>query len=416
MTEVKDEKGNIITSNKYNGEGLRVKKTTNNETTGYIYEGNNPIIELDGNKNIESRNEYVGNTLLSRSMNDLKYNYLYNGHGDVVNLINEFGETENTYYYDSFGNVEESEENIKNPFKYSKYELDDETGLYYLKSRMYDPTTARFMQMDTYKGQSNDPLSLNLYTYCVNEPMMYTDPTGFSPISVLKDWLGLDSASKYWDNEYKELEASNNGSVSKKAGAFGIGIMDSAIGFVSGLIDFVDYTADTVYNIATSKSLGEAFGHIKDYGGNLINGIGAAIIGLGDKAWSLGKILNPFSDASMSDYRNVGSLTGDGIFMVAGGAVGGKLKATMKAGSKSFIGSLASKTANIPILGKVSGALNKLVNPTTPKVGFVSKAKAQINEKVNTITDPITTKISAVKQNVVNKASKVKTKRINTIK
>jgi|GEM_PF-2643549 len=43
---------------------------------------------------------------------------------------------------------------------------------------MYDPLTARFLQEDTYTGTHNDPLSLNLYTYCHNEPLMYSDPTG----------------------------------------------------------------------------------------------------------------------------------------------------------------------------------------------------------------------------------------------
>ena len=36
------------------------------------------------------------------------------------------------------------------------------------------------MQEDTYLGQKNDPLSLNLYTYCHNSPLMYWDPTGHS--------------------------------------------------------------------------------------------------------------------------------------------------------------------------------------------------------------------------------------------
>jgi hypothetical protein len=43
---------------------------------------------------------------------------------------------------------------------------------------MYDPVTARFLQEDTYSGSIDDPLSLNLYTYCHNEPLMYTDPDG----------------------------------------------------------------------------------------------------------------------------------------------------------------------------------------------------------------------------------------------
>ena len=43
---------------------------------------------------------------------------------------------------------------------------------------MYDPKTARFLQEDTYTGVLNDPLSLNLYTYCQNNPILYIDPLG----------------------------------------------------------------------------------------------------------------------------------------------------------------------------------------------------------------------------------------------
>ncbi|MGE5631735.1 MAG: hypothetical protein ACM3TR_11635 [Caulobacteraceae bacterium] len=31
---------------------------------------------------------------------------------------------------------------------------------------------ARFLTEDTYRGAANDPLSLNLYTYCHNEPVL----------------------------------------------------------------------------------------------------------------------------------------------------------------------------------------------------------------------------------------------------
>ena len=46
---------------------------------------------------------------------------------------------------------------------------------------MYDPTVARFLQEDTYAGDKNDPLSLNLYTYCANNPLVYDDPTVHIP-------------------------------------------------------------------------------------------------------------------------------------------------------------------------------------------------------------------------------------------
>ncbi|MFZ5986736.1 MAG: RHS repeat-associated core domain-containing protein [Bacillota bacterium] len=43
---------------------------------------------------------------------------------------------------------------------------------------MYDPKIARFLQEDTYTGTPDDPLSLNLYTYVKNNPLIYFDPTG----------------------------------------------------------------------------------------------------------------------------------------------------------------------------------------------------------------------------------------------
>ena len=45
---------------------------------------------------------------------------------------------------------------------------DTESGLYYLRSRYYNPKTARFLTEDTASGKYTDLLSLNKYTYCHN--------------------------------------------------------------------------------------------------------------------------------------------------------------------------------------------------------------------------------------------------------
>lgn len=43
----------------------------------------------------------------------------------------------------------------------------------------YDSVTARFItEDDSQYTKSNDPLSLNLYTYCHNEPIIYIDLSG----------------------------------------------------------------------------------------------------------------------------------------------------------------------------------------------------------------------------------------------
>ena len=86
-----------------------------------------------------------------------------------------------TYYYDAFGNVEEASGTFGNPYRYAGYMYDEETRLYYLNARFYDAKIARFMQEDTYLGNQSDPLSLNLYTYCHNNPLSYYDPTGHRP-------------------------------------------------------------------------------------------------------------------------------------------------------------------------------------------------------------------------------------------
>ncbi len=68
-----------------------------------------------------------------------------------------------------------------NPFRYRGYYLDTETNLYYLQSRYYDAYTGRFINAD---GQLNGGLlGYNLFAYCENNPVMYTDPTGEWP-----DW------------------------------------------------------------------------------------------------------------------------------------------------------------------------------------------------------------------------------------
>lgn len=151
--------GSKITKYRYNGDGLRVEKDANGSVTRYLYEEDKVVLETDAD----------GNETAS---------FMYNGHADVTELIDGTGEIIGSYYYDAFGNITEQSGDADNPFKYANYLYDDESGLYYLNARYYDPKIARFITEDSYTGNIKDPLSLNLYTYCHNEPVMYDDPTG----------------------------------------------------------------------------------------------------------------------------------------------------------------------------------------------------------------------------------------------
>ncbi|NJD02083.1 MAG: RHS repeat-associated core domain-containing protein [Ruminiclostridium sp.] len=79
---------------------------------------------------------------------------------------------------DAFGNEKNIDNNDTNVFRYSGEYFDKETGTIYLRARYYDPATSRMLTEDSYTGDPKDPLSLNLYTYCHNDPVNYIDPTG----------------------------------------------------------------------------------------------------------------------------------------------------------------------------------------------------------------------------------------------
>ncbi len=108
-----------------------------------------------------------------------KQYYLFNGHGDVVQLTGLNGIVTKRYDYDAFGNEKAPDVNDTNVFRYCGEYFDKETGTIYLRARYYDPTIGRFVTEDSYWGKDSDPLSLNLYTFAHNNPILYIDPSGF---------------------------------------------------------------------------------------------------------------------------------------------------------------------------------------------------------------------------------------------
>ncbi len=66
-----------------------------------------------------------------------------------------------------------------NPFRYRSYYFDEETGLYYLQTRYYDPELGRFISADSIEYLDPETLGgLNLYAYCGSNPVMAVDSTG----------------------------------------------------------------------------------------------------------------------------------------------------------------------------------------------------------------------------------------------
>ena len=62
--------------------------------------------------------------------------------------------------------------------EYTGHSYDPLMDVYYARARMYDAADRRFMATDPVKGFITAPLSLAQYTYCLDNPIKYTDPTG----------------------------------------------------------------------------------------------------------------------------------------------------------------------------------------------------------------------------------------------
>ena len=113
--------------------------------------------------------------------------------GDVLTIYAEGGNVRANYTYDSWGkilSVTDAYGNditgtddicTHNSIRYRGYVYDEETQLYYLQSRYYDPNTCRFINADDYSVLTASPTALtdkNLFAYCDSNPIIRADDEG----------------------------------------------------------------------------------------------------------------------------------------------------------------------------------------------------------------------------------------------
>ena len=172
----------------YDGGGARLWKWFNqNPTNLQIWIGN--IYEEKGGKKLF--HVYAGdqlvctfetNSALYGGTDTNKVGYYY--HQDQLTsssvLSDSSGnQTEVDAYY-PFGRTQAAspQASFKVSRQFTGQILDAETGLYYCNRRYYDPELGRFIQANTVIQDLSNPQSYNRYSYCINNPLRYTDPTG----------------------------------------------------------------------------------------------------------------------------------------------------------------------------------------------------------------------------------------------
>ena len=132
---------------------------------------------------------YDGNRPDMVTYNGATYRYVHSLQGDILGLQNGTGAFVVEYRYDAWGRLLSKTGSLAatlgtlNPFRYRGYVYDDEIGLYYLRSRYYNPNWCRFISADSILGHVGGLLQHNLWAYCLNKPVIYSDDNGDSATS-----------------------------------------------------------------------------------------------------------------------------------------------------------------------------------------------------------------------------------------
>ena len=167
----------------YDHTGARTKKVVDGIETEYRMAGDLLVSEKTGTQTYWYRYD-SGANLVSVTIGGEIYFYVRNAQNDVIALIDAEGNTVVKYIYDSWGKVLSITGSladtigVQNPFRYRGYYYDNETGMYYLRSRYYDPGVRRFICADGYASTGQGLVCCNMYAYCENNPICRWDNEG----------------------------------------------------------------------------------------------------------------------------------------------------------------------------------------------------------------------------------------------
>jgi RHS repeat-associated protein len=162
-----------------------VSRKINGNTTYYAYDGWNIIGEYDtlGNEQVHYVYGPGSDEPLCMVKPEGTYYYHQDGNGNVTALTDESGSVVESYVYDPYGKptiyapngTVRSTSAVGNRFMFTGREYIPQFGLYDYRNRVYSPVYGRFLQTDPIRFQGGDG---NIYRYCGNNPINYTDPDG----------------------------------------------------------------------------------------------------------------------------------------------------------------------------------------------------------------------------------------------
>ena len=169
----------------YTGDGRRAKMVNGNTTTDYLWDIQNelPQLALERTGNTVLRRYTYGAARVAMTTGGSDYYFHHDGLGSVANVTSSSGAAQLSYKYEPFGATTETKIASKpptNPLRFTGALFDNDTGLYHLRARQYDPGTGRFTGVDPVL-QGLSTIGRSPYVYADDRPTSLTDPSGLSP-------------------------------------------------------------------------------------------------------------------------------------------------------------------------------------------------------------------------------------------
>ena len=175
----------------YNENGLRVKKiiqpseydTANAVETNYTLHGKNIVHMTQGSNELHFFYD-AQNKPAVVVFNGTPYSYVKNLQGDIVAILDSNGTAVVQYKYDAWGKPIGKTGSMAStlgtvqPFRYRGYVYDEETEVYYLRTRYYTAYWGRFFNIDNALCGIKRPLANNMLSYCHNTPVNTADDNG----------------------------------------------------------------------------------------------------------------------------------------------------------------------------------------------------------------------------------------------
>jgi RHS repeat-associated protein len=175
---VEGEKAAIKDTYAYDGNGLRASQTISGTTSYLTWEMTEglPLILNDGT------NSYIygpGGLPVEQITSGGTVTYLHHDQqGSIRLLTGSTGTVTGSTTFDAYGNKTGSTGTSTTPLGYDGQYTSNDTGLIYMRARVYDPTTAQFLSVDPIS-----PISRTPYNYAYDNPLSYYDPTGLCSIN-----------------------------------------------------------------------------------------------------------------------------------------------------------------------------------------------------------------------------------------